>query len=159
MDNIKDYLIGITAAALVCGIVNAFFDGKGSTGVIVKLASGIFLILAVASPFVKLQFDGIWDITEDFRISGEAAAAWGKRIGQEALATGIISRTEAYILDKAESLGTELSVQVEVSEDEIPVPKSVRISGKVSPYEKAVLTHFMEKNLGIPAEDQIWIGK
>ncbi|MGN0998244.1 MAG: hypothetical protein ACI4PO_01670 [Faecousia sp.] len=159
MENLKDYLIGMTAAALVCGIVNAYFDRKGTIGAILKLASGIFLILTIASPLVKLQFEKILDITEDFRISGEAAAAWGQSIGEEALSSGIISRAEAYILDKAESLGAELSVQVEVSVDEIPVPKTVRISGKVSPYEKSVLTNYIEMNLGIPPEDQIWIGK
>ena len=72
--------------------------------------------------------------------------------------TIIKGETEAYILDKAASLGVELEVDV-LLEDMYPMaPKTVRLSGSVSPYVRNRLQNIIAEELGISKENQIWIG-
>ena len=68
----------------------------------------------------------------------------------------IKSRVQAYILDKADSFGTSLEVEVILDQDHIPV--SVELQGNISPYARAQLTEIIEEDLGIPKEHQLWIG-
>ena len=75
---------------------------------------------------------------------------------KEAIAAGIKSRTQAYILDKAMALELQLQVEVVLSEDEIPVPEEVRLAGKASPYAKARLQQIIKEDLGIDKEHLIW---
>jgi hypothetical protein len=59
-------------------------------------------------------------------------------------------------LDKAQALNTALEVEVTLSDDEIPIPVKVRLSGKVSPYAKGRLQQIISEELGIERENQIW---
>ena len=68
----------------------------------------------------------------------------------------IKDRTEAYILDKAASMGLSLRVEVILSEEEIPKPITVKLWGTVPPYTKTRLRNWMEDTLGIGEEDQLW---
>lgn len=78
-------------------------------------------------------------------------------MASEELRTIIKSRVEAYILDKAESYGAKLKVEVMLSEDQVPVPMSVRITGSISPYGKKMVTQLIREDLGIASEEQVWI--
>ena len=68
----------------------------------------------------------------------------------------IKEKTEAYILEKAESLGLDISVEINFGEADSMVPTEVRISGPVSPYAKDQLSKTISTDLGIPEERQIW---
>ena len=68
----------------------------------------------------------------------------------------IKARIQAYILDKADSFGTQLDVEVILDQDNIPT--SVELRGNISPYAKAQLTGIITENLGIPKEYQLWTG-
>ena len=72
------------------------------------------------------------------------------------LAQFIKERTQSYILDKAQSLNAVLDVEVTLSDDEIPVPVKVCITGKVSPYARGRLENLIIEDLGIEKENQIW---
>ena len=80
----------------------------------------------------------------------------GENAAREAMAERISQQTKAYILDKAQALEASLTVEVILDDAGIPTPCGVRISGKVSPYAKGVLSDYMEKELGIPREEQRW---
>ena len=47
MDAIREYLIGVVAAALLCGVITTLIGTKGTVGVAVKLVSGLLMLLAV----------------------------------------------------------------------------------------------------------------
>ena len=55
MDSIRQYLLSITAAAVICAIINALSGKKGTTSAVVKLLSGLFLTLSVISPLLNLE--------------------------------------------------------------------------------------------------------
>lgn len=157
MENIKTYLLSVVAAAVICGIVTGFMGKKGTQGAMVKLIAGLFLTFTVLSPVTKIDLKGMADFAEQYSAGGAQAAAMGEQMTKDALRSSIKARTEAYILDKAAGLELNLEVEVTLSEDDIPLPASVRLSGKTSPYAKLRLQSLITQELGIEKEKQIWI--
>lgn len=158
MDEIRAYLLRITAAALLCGILTKILGKKGMLTTTVKLITGVFMALTVVGPLVSIRLDTLDEFTEGISYDASAAVAEGEISAMETMSEIIKQQTQAYILDKAETLGAQLSVEVILSEDTPPVPCAVRITGKISPYGKSVLSAYINDDLGIGVEDQIWTG-
>lgn len=156
MASIKTYLLGVVAAAVICGIATRLMGEKGTQGAMTKLIAGLFLVFTVIRPVANISLDGLSDFTAAYSDAGEQAAAAGESLTKDALAVSIKAQTEAYILDKAAGLQVDLEVEVTLSEDDIPTPIAVRLSGKVSPYAKARLQNIITDDLGIEKERQIW---
>lgn len=155
MEDFGAYLLSVICGAAVCGIVMHFFELKGTLGASVKLAAGLFLAFTVLSPVVRWS-SGSVNIGGILNSDGAYAVEQGKTMTQQALSEIIKSRCEAYILDKAAGMDLSLTVEVGLSADEMPVPKTVRISGNISPYKKSKLKSVLVKDLGIEEENQIW---
>ncbi len=156
MEAIGAYLLGVTAAALLCAVVSKLGAGH-LTGSVMKVLCGLFMALAVVAPWAELQLKLPSDVLSDFQILGEDLAAQGEKTARDTMAAIITEQTAAYILDKAGALGLELDVEVMISDDEIPVPLGVTLRGAVSPYHKGVLEDHIQNNLGIDKEALIWI--
>ena len=75
---------------------------------------------------------------------------------RRAMSGRIKAQTEAYILDKAAALEVTLLVEVEMSDEPIPVPCGVRLAGDVSPHAKNKLSGIITEDLGIEKERQQW---
>ena len=153
MDTIKDYLLSVTAAALVCGIVNSL-SGKGSTSKLLKLISGMFLAAVVIQPAVEIKLDNIYTFTDNLAVSSNIVVSQGESLAAEEMKRIIKEKTEAYILDKAKALGAEISVEITL-QDYTPI--GVTIEGSVSPYAKKNLSASITQELDIPPEEQLWI--
>ena len=134
MENIARYILSVTAAALLLGILQTIAGKKGT------------------------QADEILDLPWDFTLQGSTIAEQGQSYSRNQLRRIIKDRTEAYILDKALTLQAHLQVEVMLSQDEVPVPTSVRLQGSVSPYARNVLQQWLQDDMAIPKEHQIWIG-
>ena len=152
------YLLGGVAAAMVLGILDGLLDKKSSAAGLLRLMGGLFLTFTLLQPLTKMDFSSIGDYIAAFGDEGESIAALGEDMAAEEMARIIKSKTEAYILDKAQAFGLNLQVEVTVSEEETPVPMGVRLAGNVSPYAKWQLQNMMEEDLGIGEEQQIWTG-
>lgn len=157
MDGIRAYLLSVCAAAVICGIVTRLVGEKGTQGAVVKMIAGVFLAFTVIRPIADVRLDSLSDWTADFSYDASLAAAAGEDLTREVLAAGIKKRSEAYILDKADALNVSLTVEVTLTEADIPVPCSVRLTGKVSPYAKGQLQTIIAEDLGIDKEHQVWI--
>lgn len=131
---------------------------KGSCAVLVRLIGGLFLTFTVIAPVADIDLDAVFDAPWDFQEQGSAAAVYGQQMAQEEMASIIKRKCEAYILDKAEAYQTQLEVEVTLNQDEIPIPCSVRLQGNASPYAKASLQQWLQEDMGIPKENQVWIG-
>ena len=68
----------------------------------------------------------------------------------------ISAEVEAYILDKAASLGVDLNVEVWLNDTGLP--ESVALSGQIAPSDRQVLSQFIDHDLGVGEEAQTWIG-
>ena len=156
MDGIREYLIGVVAAALLCGIITTLAGTKGTVGVAVKLVSGLLMLLAVIRPWTSISLDGLLGWVENINADGTGFAVSGERMAVDAYRASIKQQMEAYIVDEARALDCDLTVEVILSTDDVAVPIQVRLTGDVSPYARQSLTNFMAERLGIEREDLIW---
>ena len=156
MESVREYLVSVTCAALLCGILCSLTDEKQSGGVLVRLVCGVFLCLILVSPLSRFQPDRLdfsrWDLTGE----AQAASDLGMEYARQAKIQIIKTRTEAYILDKARQYELDLTVDVRLSQGDSPVPESVVLSGRFSPYARNQLQRIIESELGIPKENQQW---
>lgn len=158
MDGIREYLLRITVAALCCGIIISVTGSKGMAGVTVKFLAGVFMVILVVNPLVGLRLDSFSNILDGIRFDADQAAAYGQNTANESCGDIIKENVTAYILDKAGSSGAALRVEVTLDDSVPPVPCSVKIQGRISPYERSLLSDMIEQDLGIKAEDQKWTG-
>ena len=62
MENIARYILSVTAAALLLGILQTIAGKKGTQAVLLQLIGGLFLTFTVISPIVNIEADEILDI-------------------------------------------------------------------------------------------------
>ena len=141
MEALRQYVISVVAAAMLCGIVVRLFP-NGSGKQVGKLICGLFLAYTVLSPISRVDFSKLPDFSLRCMDDAEDAAAMGEK--------------EAYILDKAADLHANLRVEVAVGEDNLPA--AVTISGEASPYARRQIQAMIANDLGISKENQKWIG-
>lgn len=158
MNWISVYLLRIIIAALVCGIATHLLGEKDTLGRIIRLLAGIFMALTVVSPWATVKIDDLTDYFEGVSIMADGSVSDGENMAREELEAIIKSQTQAYILDKADSFGADLTVEVILDSSEIPIPCGVRIAGEISPYGKSRLSQMITEDLEIALEDQIWTG-
>ncbi len=156
MEQIRQYLLTIIAAAIFCAIVNSLFGKKGTVAATIKMLSGLFLAVTLLAPLTRIQISNLTDFFEDLDASASGVVAEGEQMAAASMAAIIKQRTEAYILDKALSLELDLEVEVTLSGANPPIPESVLLIGNASPYARGVLQRYMKEELGIPEEKQTW---
>lgn len=155
----KSYVLSIIIAAMICAAASALLPAKTSVGQITKMLSGILLIVTVTSPLVNISFRHITDYLNDLSVNADTYVADGSVAAQKQLDSIIKENTEAYILDKASLMGLQLAVEVALDENNHSIPCSITVTGTLSPYNKEVLSSYIENSLGIAKEKQIWISK
>jgi hypothetical protein len=159
MDGLRDYVLHIAATALICAVILRFARGGKAAQMLIKLLCGIVLAYSIIHPVKQLEISGLDEIMFGFQKEAEAAVEWGKNEAYEAWTESITQKTEAYILEKAKAMKLDLAVEVELSDDESPVPVAVSLYGDVAPYAKSVLSDTISQDLKIPKEKLIWISQ
>lgn len=157
MRAIGEYIISVCTAALLCGILNSMMV-KGPAKEILKLVSGLFLAFCVISPVSNIHLPDLAAISQEVQEDAQSAAASGEEITDEALTESIIRQLEAYILDKAESMGLHPEVEVILMDDGSYLPKQVILSGKAPIVKRARLIQEIAEDLGLTKEDVQWTG-
>jgi len=159
IDGLRDYVLHITATALICAVVLRFARGSAAAKMIIRLLCGIVLAYSIIQPVKQVDFSRLDRFALEFQQDAEQAILWGKNESSAAWAEGISQGVEAYILEKAKAMNVELVVEVELSDDEIPVPVAVSLCGNAAPYVKSVLSDTISQDLNIPKEKQTWISQ
>lgn len=152
----KNYILSIVVCGIVSSITCALFDEKNSTGKVVRILAGILMTVTLLAPVKTFSFNRVLKYFDDLSINASTYTEEGKNTAQTKIDDIIKERAEAYILDKAKSMGLDVAVEVELN-DNNSVPCGIMITGKVAPYEKGVLRNYIEENLGISKENQQWI--
>lgn len=158
MEQLKEYVVSVVAAAIIVGIITGLLHKKDLSALLIRMIGGLFLAFTVVRPVVAMDIVDIGSYIAAFSESGADAAAQGENLADETYRLYIKSETEAYILDKADALGAQLEVEVTLDDGDIPIPTGIRIEGSVSPYAKACLREMLVRDLGILEENQLWIG-
>ena len=154
MNQLTQYILSVTAAAVLASILR-ILAGEGAMEKLTKLLTGLFLAVTVLSPLVRLEIPDPSHWLEDYLADGDEAARAGEVMAKEYSAAIITEEVEAYILDKAASMGAALAVEVELGEGGLP--ETVTLTGSVSPGHRAELSRTMDEELGVEEEAQIWI--
>lgn len=156
MSAIREYLLTITAAALICAIVRKLLDGKGTPAAIGKLLTGLCMTLTVLSPLAGFTGGSMDRLVLDLEEKGKRYVTEGENYSKKALQESMIAGIEAYILEEAENLGAALQVDVSLTENDCPAPNKVYIRGDISPTGKKKMQRWLYETLGIAEENQIW---
>jgi hypothetical protein len=156
MGDIRGYLLRLIAAAMVCWMAHAMMKKDTPVAAIGKLLCGVFMALTVLSPMMEFRIPDLMAYAEDYSTAAAQAAAMGQNFTNGAMTEIIKQRCASYILDKAREFGAELTVDIQVTEDFMPVPCAVTITGAVSPYARLRLGELITANLGIGEEAQFW---
>lgn len=115
------------------------------------------MTLTIVAPWGQLRLNELNEIKTQLTFDAERISLSGQNTARDALVDGIMDATRAYILDKAEALGADVTVEVMLDDSQIPVPCGVRIRGNISPYLREKLGSLIERDLGIPTEAQQWM--
>lgn len=158
MESVRQYLLAVTAAALICGIVKCVVDEKSVSGTVIRLVAGLIMTLTVLSPVVRLNLGVLPEIASAFAADGKLAASYGEELAAQQVNTIIKDQLQAYILDKAAAFGAKLEVEIIMPDDNSSQPEGVILRGDVSPHAKARLQEMIEEDLSIAKEKQQWIG-
>lgn len=157
MDSLREYVISIIVITLICSVLEGILQNSAVKKT-VKTMCGLVLTLTVASPLwnFDLSFPDAFSTTHMGEV--EAAVKEGESMSSDALCTVITQKTEAYIQDKANALGADISAKVGLSKDDPPVPQHVVISGQITQQERHQLQMILQTQLGITEENIEWIG-
>lgn len=154
MNQLTRYILSVTAAAVLVSILR-IMAGEGVMGKLTKLLTGLFLAVTVLSPLVQLEIPDPSGWLEDYLADGDEAARAGEVLAKEYSHAIISEEIEAYILDKAASIGASLAVEVRL--DDGGLPETVTLTGSISPGCRAQLSRMVLEELGVGEEAQIWI--
>lgn len=150
------YLLRVIVVCFTSGILLSMVRGSAAQAA-VKLLCGAYLAVTFFSPLTRIDFGReLGQLLPDSR-AGDRAVREGEVLAREKIEAIIKGNTEAYILDKAESLHAELRAEILV-DGEVPVPVAVKLTGRASPSAKAQLERILWTDLGIPKENLQWSG-
>lgn len=156
MDDLCQYIICITAAAIIVAILTGLTGSKSASGAITRLSSGLFLTFVILHPLIEVDFKSLIDWAESFSFQSSNAVTAGEKIAADAIQDIIKANTESYILDKAQTYDAELTVEITL--DQKHIPYAVKLNGTISPYGKVQLKELITKELGITEANQVWTG-
>lgn len=156
MEEIRHYLFSVLCTALICSVLkdlseHTFFKKQ------IHLVCGLFLAYAFLHPLIAGQLPQFDDPWEHYLAEAKAASARGEEISAQAMRQIITQESEAYILEKANSIGADITLTLELSNDQPPIPVSAVICGEFDADSESALAQILEQDLGIPKEHQTWI--
>ena len=153
----KQYLLSLLTAALICSIICDLFDKKSGHYPILKLICGLFITITAISPLTNISMPDIAGYIGETKVDASQYIAEGQIASYDSMSTIISENLESYILDVARELGADIQAEIILSEETPPGPCSVKIKGNASPYAKQKIRQIIETQLGIPEEKQIWM--
>lgn len=153
MGALREWLTSLVTVTLLLSVVQTLLP-EGNLRKIGAFTGGLVLLAALLQPVLKTDLEELRLEFDDYEAAVAQRQAELTAAGDRELTALIETRTAAYISDKAEGLGLPVSVQVsaEKNEEGVPVPVSAEVTG---PYSGA-LAVWIEEELGIPTERQVW---
>ena len=150
---LRFWLFGLTALSALLALAEGLVTQEGIRRVL-RLTGGVLMILVLLRPVVRMDLENLHFSLDALRQEAETLEEEYTRQQAEQLSAGIEEELASYIWDKAQALGLncQVSVTVETGADGVPAPRSVDITGEYS----EALSEIIEKDLGVPREQQNW---
>lgn len=149
----REWLTALTALTLLLSVAQ-LLTPQGTLREIVSFIGGLLLLLVLLQPLTDVELTDLTAELSACQTELEQRQDELERQQTEALTTRIEAETEAYIWDKAREMGLTLTVQVtaQPNHDGVPVPVRAVLNGQRS----EALAAWLETELGLPAEGQVW---
>lgn len=155
--SVRTYLLGVVSAAMLAALVQTLVP-KGAVRRVCTLACGVVLVLVTLSPLRALDEAVLSRAISRLELEQGSEGVDVEVRTNDQIAALIKQKSEAYILDKAASLGLTLRVEVTVeTAGAYPYPSAVRLSGHADAASRRSLGALIEENLAIPAASQEWV--
>ena len=150
---VREWVTSVVAVTLLLTVAQTLIP-EGSIRKIAAFTGGVVLLAALLQPVLRTVLSRL---QLDFSVYDSAVRERQEELEDardRELASVIAARAEAYILDKAAQLGLPVTVRVgtETGEEGVPLPASADVAGPRS----EELAAYMERELGIPRERQVW---
>ena len=157
MGDMKSYILSILLSALMCAIVKKILIGSGVAATVAKALCSIFMVLSLTQPFFGFSIPD-WDkLVDGVASEADSAVSVGVNYAGDMQKAIITRQLQTYIMDKAAQYDASISVDITLSDDPMPVPVTIAITGSISPYGKRQLQTVIEQYLGVSKENQQWI--
>lgn len=155
MDGLRAYVLGVAAASMLCGVLIRLPRSSGSA-VIVRMLCGIFLTIVLIQPLAGKKAR-LWEAAlPDVGEEAEEIISEGRASAEDIRKEFIKERLEAYILSRAGEIGADIQADITLGKNCLPT--HIRVMGSISPIYRSKLTQIIASELGIPREQQEWIG-
>ena len=148
-----EWLTSIVVVTLLLSVAQTLVP-EGSIRRVASFVGGLILLAVLLRPVLGTDLERLRLDLDGYEQALQEARQELSSSGETELTERIEERTAAYISDKADALGLEVTVRVEtdLGDDGVPVPSAAEVTG---PYSRE-LADFMTRELGIPAERQVW---
>ena len=152
----REYILSVIAAAILCAVIKGLIGEASATGKIAGLLCSILMAVTLITPLKDIKFYNVSSYLNSLSENADQYIHEGTSMAEKSIRDIIKKETEAYILDKADRMGLDISVEVELDDSNSNVPDRVTVKGKFSPYAKEVFSNFLQDELGIAKEKQQW---
>ena len=153
MEFFRQWLLGVVACAIFVSMVIQLCP-EGSGRKLARFTGALLLLCAMLRPLTE------WDLPESAWDAGSYRAAVAqlelelRGAEENALADGIAAGLASYIEDKADSMDANVRATVTVEpRDGACIPTGVTLRGAYN----GEIAAFVERELGITKERQVWI--
>ena len=156
MGLVRQWLLGVTAAALVLALADALAP-EGGAKKVCRLAGGLALLLAAAGPLAGvLDGSALTQAVEGWRNRSQSLEQELEAQNEQFYLAIIEEETAAYVMDKARELGFDCEAEVTYGYDEdgVPCPWEIAARGTWTQEQRARLERLLEEELGVPAQRQ-----
>lgn len=157
IEAVRGYLLRITAGAFAGAILLAALP-KETPRRVAAMLCGLLMLLLALTPLAELDYDSLAEAISRLELEKEEARSGIEIQNQELVASIISGRVQTYILDKASSLGMQISVELEMeTRAATPYPSGVTIRGAATLTQKQQLQTYLEQTFAIAPERQVWL--
>ena len=153
MGALREWLTSVVVVSVLLAVVQTLIP-EGTVRKIGAFTGGLILLVTLLQPLLGVDFEDLELRLEQSRETVEQRQQELEQAGAREMAELIERQTAAYIWDKADALGLDLSAEVRVERGPagIPLPVSATLTGTYS----EALSAYLERELGIPRERQVW---
>ena len=153
MEGVREWMFCVVTVSMLSAAAQTLVP-EGTLRRTASFIGGLILMLVILRPLTGMGAAGLELRLDRHRREIAVRQTELELAGEKELAELIAERTGAYIVEKGDALGIRVRVRVltETGADGIPVPAAAELTGGYS----EALAVYMEQELGIPAERQVW---
>ncbi|MEG0777491.1 MAG: stage III sporulation protein AF [Oscillospiraceae bacterium] len=153
-----EWIRAIAGAALIASVAISLTP-SGKTKNVLRLICGVVLIIAMISPVIKPNMPAISMDMAKYRQNADELLKKAEESTNNLSRSIIEQESEAYILDKAQSMGIAINsvcVTAKWGDEGYWYPNEIEIVSNISPGEKNRLSNSIEAELGVSKDRQYW---